>query len=65
MQEVRCINCGKLLYKITNPLKEIGGEMSITIPGKYISKEPTPKIEIKCPRCGEMNTRKESVEDVD
>ncbi|HRR04859.1 MAG TPA: hypothetical protein P5215_06245 [Bacteroidales bacterium] len=54
-----------MLYKITNPLKEIGGEMSITIPGKYISKEPTPKIEIKCPRCGEMNTRKESVEDVD
>lgn len=31
----------------------------------YKYEEPQPKIEIKCPRCGEMNTKKESVENED
>jgi phage FluMu protein Com len=57
MQEVRCKECNKLLMK-SQVLEE-----TINVLNKNNVKEPY-WYEIKCPRCGHMNTnKKESVED--
>ena len=61
MQEVRCKKCGKLLYKTK---RDGSSEVEEDIEHMAI-KDDWPfgfAIECKCPRCGEMNTKKESVE---
>jgi phage FluMu protein Com len=61
MHEVRCEKCNKLLYK-----KDYCGGHIEVIKNKeepWIWEGYIPVIYIKCPRCGEMNTKKESVED--
>lgn len=59
MQEIRCTKCSKLLYKIHEPEIRKHGNY-VEVPDAYEIVQP--KIEIKCPRCGEKNTKKESVE---
>ena len=62
MEEIRCSKCGKLLYKILTPrfarMEEDVKSSSIKTENHALQ-----EIECKCPRCGEMNTKKESVED--
>jgi phage FluMu protein Com len=63
MEEIRCKKCNKLLGKIgaghRHGLTEYGDVGNIK---KYIPKiedgNITVDYEIKCPRCGEMNTNK-------
>jgi phage FluMu protein Com len=62
MQEVRCTECNKLLAKIDKD--KINVALSSIIP--HIKKEQWLELvekaqnimEIKCPRCGHMNTNK-------
>lgn len=62
MKEIRCKKCNKLLYKIDHPLyAEVENDVE-QIHVKDSAIYQTPIVECKCPRCGEMNTKKESVE---
>jgi phage FluMu protein Com len=66
MQEVRCKKCGKLLAKIT--MDQIIVKDQKLKAGQCmadVAKYDAFSLEIKCPRCGEMNVRKENVENVD
>lgn len=58
MKEMRCVKCNKLLCKYDFPGNQITADSQIKV-----TYDNGLTIEIKCPRCGEMNTRKESVED--
>jgi len=62
MQEVRCLDCNKLLYKTKRDgSSEVGKDIE-----HMVVKDDWPfgfVIECKCPRCGEMNVRKENVKD--
>lgn len=62
MQEVRCKKCGKLLYKLypRSNGEAFGYEPTRAIDVDYFA-HLQGRIECKCPRCGEMNTKKESV----
>ena len=72
MQEVRCKKCNKLLARVG---KKETSYIRMDIKNNTISEIAKPQtmtetfdiapmiFEIKCPRCGEMNTKKESVED--
>jgi phage FluMu protein Com len=57
MQEIRCGKCNKLLGKTFVVERTGNSEWDIT------DKQSEQIVEIKCPRCGELNTnKKESVE---
>jgi phage FluMu protein Com len=61
MKEIRCKHCGKLLCKIGNQLETHGCKVKIQDDILKQFKEKygeivQPKIEIKCPRCKEINT---------
>jgi len=57
MREIRCKKCGKLLAKVYDPTPN--NECNIFSDFyEYCKKH----LQIKCPRCGEMNTER-SVED--
>ncbi len=74
MKEVRCKKCNKLLARV---LETKHSTVKIDFKKYTIEevedsgKQPNlfdgflKQLEIKCPRCGEMNTRKESVKNVD
>jgi len=54
MQEIRCTKCNKLLARYY-PLET---DLDLTV--KMIKEKHTiqaERFEIKCPRCGEMNTK--------
>lgn len=57
MQEIRCKKCNKLLAKTRiEAIKKADSIVIEKVP--YVT-----EIEIKCPRCGEMNVRKENIND--
>jgi phage FluMu protein Com len=60
MQEIRCKKCNRLLCK-TDIFKGTY-ESDCDVVAKYDHPLTYFTVEIKCPRCGGMNTKKESVE---
>lgn len=72
MEELRCKKCNKLLARVleTKPYAiKINVEKNTMEEVETNGKQPDffdgflKQLEIKCPRCGEMNVRKENVED--
>ena len=64
MQEVRCKKCNKLLAKVSDIETKYYDKGFEEIPkptGNPKHKFDLFQLEIKCPRCGEMNVRKENI----
>ncbi len=64
MEEIRCKKCNKKLGEINikyarDKALEAGAKRELV--DQYISDIQSNLLNIKCPRCGEMNTKKESV----
>jgi phage FluMu protein Com len=61
MQDIRCEKCNKLLYRLERP-RHIQNENKNGVSFDVIEKEcAIGTVECKCPRCGTVNTNKESV----
>jgi phage FluMu protein Com len=60
MQDIRCEKCNKLLYRVDRPQRTVLNEGNeVVISG--MTPQDIGTIECKCPRCGTVNTNKESV----
>jgi phage FluMu protein Com len=66
MQEIRCKKCNKKLGEINieyarDSALKAGAKKELV--DQYVNDMQNKLLNIKCPRCGEMNVRKENVKD--